>query len=148
KKAWIKAFAQKYIKVIPALCAIPPLPFKLYVKGTYVRDITNVLFEGGEGSGKSLLASIIAQSAIKKALSVQYYDWLHLKLNLKDYSQKEEHASINYHFNHSDLLIIDNIQGVDEDENKLGAYLSDQLDYIFMTRSNNNKPTILVSDGS
>lgn len=150
KKAMIKAFAQKYINVIPALCAITPMPFKLSINKLTVREVVNVLFLGGKNTGKSLIATIIAQETIRKGLRAHYYDWLDLKVLLKDFEQKEIHAEIMHKFATYDLIIVDNISAdmaLDNQTKKQSAYLVEKMDQVFNARRKANKPTILVCDG-
>jgi hypothetical protein len=148
KKAFIKAFAIKYINVIPALCAITPMPFKLKINNVTVREVVNVLFSGSRNTGKSLMAAIIAQEVIKKGLRTHYFDWLDLKVVLKDFDQKETHMDIIHKFESYDLIIIDNVGGDDDDSKKISPYLVEKMDQIFNARKNANKPTLLVCDNN
>ena len=151
KKAMIKAFALKYINVIPALCAITPMPFKLSKNNMTIREIVNVIFVGGKNTGKSLMAFIVAQEVIRKGLRVHCYDWLDLKVVLKDFEQKDIHYDIIRKFETYDLIIVDNVGGDSDEENgtkKTSAYLTEKMDQIFNARRKANKPTILVCDGN
>ena len=86
KKADIKKLVERYTKVLPAIIAGNPLKIKPRI-GTAI-NLTSLLFQGGQWSGKSLLCTLIAQEAVRKNLSVEYAvrpDFLAFK-NLKPIS--------------------------------------------------------------
>ena len=50
----------------------------------------SILFEGGVGSGKTFIASVMVKEAIKLNMNAKYFDWSELCQTLGDFNNKEE----------------------------------------------------------
>jgi DNA replication protein DnaC len=60
---------------------------------------------GGNNSGKTFIASIAVQEAIKNNLSAKYYDWSNLVDILSNFSRKEElNEAIESHYDNPALV--------------------------------------------
>jgi hypothetical protein len=67
----------------------------------------SILFEGGVGSGKTFIASVVVKEAIKLNMNAKYFDWSELCQTLGDFNNKEEIESIVEKFKTFDLVVVD-----------------------------------------
>ncbi len=104
----------------------------------------SILFEGGVGSGKTFIASVMVKEAIKLNMNAKYFDWSELCQTLGDFNNKEEIESIVEKFKTFDFVVIDGI----EDYPYFPPYFFMQLDRMCKARINSGKPYMLFSNGS
>jgi DNA replication protein DnaC len=102
------------------------------------------LFEGGVGSGKTFIASVMVKEAIKLNMNAKYFDWSELCQTLGDFNNKEEIEAIVDRFKTFDFVVIDGI----EDYPYFPPYFFMQLDRMCKARINSGKPYMLFSNGS
>jgi len=112
--------------------------------GGVKQSLHSVMFEGNNGSGKTFIASVLVQSAIKKGLTAKYYLFSNIVKLITTWDKGEQADQLCDEFKNLDLIAIDCIQKYDEFPKKL--YL--QLDEICALRLNSGKPTLLFSDGN
>jgi hypothetical protein len=135
-----KAFnlMSRYIKVLPAICA--GLPLRLRHRSGDVTKVKSLLVEGGEKSGKTLLAAVAAQSAIRNGLDVQFFDWTQLVGILMDYRSDEKLRETRVRFGEADLIVID---GVFNYHIPVPSF-EFELDLISRARLNSGRPTLIT----
>jgi len=104
----------------------------------------SILFEGGVGSGKTFIASVMVKEAIKLNMNAKYFDWSELCQTLGDFNSNEEIESIIDKFKSYDFVVIDGI----EDYPYFAPYFYMQLDRLCKARINSGKPFMLFSNGS
>lgn len=104
----------------------------------------SILFEGGVGSGKTFIASVMVKEAIKLNMNAKYFDWSELCQTLGDFNNKEEIEAIIDRFKTFDFVVIDGI----EDYPYFPPYFFMQLDRLCKARINSGKPYMLFSNGS
>jgi hypothetical protein len=104
----------------------------------------SILFEGGVGSGKTFIASVMVKEAIKLNMNAKYFDWSELCQTLGDFNNKEEIESIVEKFKTFDFVVVDGI----EDYPYFPPYFFMQLDRMCKARINSGKPYMLFSNGS
>ena len=104
----------------------------------------SILFEGGVGSGKTFIASVMVKEAIKLNMNAKYFDWSELCQTLGDFNNKEEIEAIVDRFKTFDFVVIDGI----EDYPYFPPYFFMQLDRMCKARINSGKPYMLFSNGS
>jgi len=116
------------------------------LKHTYnvVREVCSIHFEGGIGSGKSFIAAVIVQSAIRRNLSAKYYDWTELIQILTDFEKKEQADEVLEDFKELDLVAIDGIEIYTYNHPQLSIH----LDRISKARLHSGKPILLFSNGN
>ena len=76
------------------------------------QPIQNLLLIGESSSGKTLLAAIIAQEAIKQGLSTIFINWVDLEPVFADYDAREEQNRIIDECKNSDVVIIDGVENL------------------------------------
>jgi len=141
KKNGVKLFMEKYLQFIVPICAGMPLKLKL---GNVYESVTSLLFVGDSASGKTLLACIIAQAALRKGLSVKFLEWSELDAMFSDYDRRDEQNELAEECRRVDVLIID---GITDYGNNHPLFFS-QLDRIANIRLNSKRPTILTAHSS
>jgi hypothetical protein len=104
----------------------------------------SILFEGGVGSGKTFIASVMVKEAIKLNMNAKYFDWSELCQTLGDFNNKEEIEAIVEKFKTFDFVVVDGI----EDYPYFPPYFFMQLDRMCKARINSGKPYMLFSNGS
>ncbi len=116
----------------------------LYHSDKVPTKIHSLLFEGGVGSGKTFIASVMVKEAIKKNYNAKYFEWSELCQTLGDFDKKEEIDQIAERFKTFDFIVIDGI----EDYPYLTPYFYLQLDRVCKARINSGKPYMLFSNGT
>lgn len=111
-------------------------------KGVDVQS-NSIIFRGKEGSGKTLLSSVILKSALEFSHDVYYLPWVTLYDSLASYSEKEKVDLMEYYFHYSDLLVID---GVNEYAHMDNKYFKMKLETLFSYRYTKNLPLIWTMD--
>jgi DNA replication protein DnaC len=104
----------------------------------------SLLFEGGVGSGKTFIASVMVKEAIRKNYNAKYFEWSELCQTLGDFEKKEEIDQIAEKFKTFDFIVIDGI----ENYPYFTPYFYLQLDRICKARTNSGKPYMLFSNGT
>jgi hypothetical protein len=117
---------------------------KITHTGGVTTNLHSLNFEGSVGSGKTFLASVMIQSAIRQGLPAKYYDWSELISMCSDFNKKPEIDEIAEEFKNLDLVAIDGI----EIYSYSTPVTAQNLDRIFKARMNSGKPTLLFSIGN
>ena len=108
----------------------------------YLREGVGLFLHGTAGTGKTLLANLIAKEFVKLGKSVRVFNFSNLldsyTAGWKDNNLKLRHEHM---IKNADLLVIDDIGK--ELSDKLGAA---QLDAALRTRYSNSRPTIITSN--
>ena len=116
---------------------------KIKHSGGVRQPLCSVMFEGNIGSGKTFIAAVLVQSAIKKGLTAKYYEFPNIIDTLTKTDKNDQAEHLYDEFKNLDLVAIDCIQNYD-----YYAKFSLQLDRICAARINSGKPTLLFSDGN
>jgi DNA replication protein DnaC len=116
---------------------------KIKHSGGIKQRLHSILFEGGSGSGKSFIAAVLVQSAIKKGLTAKYYKLSNIIDTLTKSDRYDKADLIYEEFKNLDFVAIDCIQPYDSH-----AKFTLQLDKISSARIDSGKPTLLFSDGN
>lgn len=112
--------------------------------GNIVSRLHSILFDGKSGSGKTFIASVMVQSAIRKNLTAKYYEWSDLISTITDFDKKEEVEQINEEFKNLDFIVIDGI----EQYSYTHPLFIQNLDRLVKSRLNSGKPIFLMVLGS
>ncbi len=139
KKADIKKLIERFIKVLPAIIAGNPLKIKPRIGTAF--NVSNLLLQGGQWSGKSLLCTLIAQEAVRKNLSVEFIDWTELYSDLSGFENRDKQSHWSEIFSKKDLIILD---GIDYYDIRNPALVI-QLDRIAKSRSRSGKPIVITA---
>ena len=142
RKKKIGEFMRKYLKIIPALIGGGKMEIKRKQQSTLF--INSLLLLGGRKSGKSMLASIAVQEALRNGFTAKIYDWTELNKTLPRYDLREELDEIEANFKNCDLIVVDNVQ----DYNQKSNFFILQLDSICRKRWASGKPIIITSDST
>ena len=141
-KQAVGSFMEKYNRGIPQLCRGEKI--KLVIPNKSNRHINSLILAGGIQSGKSLIASISAQEAIKKyGLTAKVYDWTYICSKLSSYEFTQEQDLIAQDFKERDFIVIDGVQNYKINH----PCFIFQLDRISNERLKSAKPTIITVDG-
>jgi hypothetical protein len=140
KKEKIFKIISKYIQLFAYMRGGYKIIYKK--KNGTNQHYNSMILVGEIMSGKTLLASIIAQEAIKSGLNVKFFEWSDLCIKLSDFSAKEEHSLISEDFKNKDLIIIDGVSAYKINS----ASFMIQLDRLCRLRINSGKMTIITSD--
>ena len=111
--------------------------------GQHRTNLHSICFYGASGSGKTFIASVLVQSAIRKNLTAKYYDWTDIVQILTDFDKKKEIDELVEELKNVDFACIDGI----ENFNISNPYLTLQLDRISKARLNSGKPYMLFGNG-
>lgn len=103
----------------------------------------SIKFTGNNGSGKTFIASVMVQHAIRRKLTAKYYDWSEILETLIDYNRKDEVSELVEEFKNLDFIAIDGIQTFSFNHNHVAI----QLDRLGKARSNSGKPSFLMVFG-
>lgn len=106
-------------------------------------SLHSLQFVGNTGSGKTFIASVMVQHAIRKRLTAKYYDWSELLETLIDYNRKDEVNDLVEEFKELDFIAIDGVQSFHIPQ----THVAIQLDRIGKARSNSGKPIFLMVFG-
>lgn len=112
--------------------------------GHLVNKLHSILFDGKSGSGKTFIASVMVQAAIRKNLTARYYEWSDLISTITDFDKKDEFEMINEEFKTLDFIVIDGI----EQYSYTHPHFVQNLDRLAKSRLNSGKPTFLMVLGS
>lgn len=101
----------------------------------------SIIFEGAIGSGKTFIASVLVQSAIRKGLTSKFYDWTEIITTLSDFDKKDYVEVILDEFRNLDFIAIDAV----EHYSYMPNHVIPLLDRIFKARLNSGKPSIVMT---
>ena len=142
RKQDIQKFVAKYIKCLRLLCGSPVQKMMLQKANETIR-FSSLKLHGDNGSGKTMLASIIAMEAARQGLVVKYYEWAELASILSDFDNNEEHKEIAEEFRNKHLIVVDNICNI----SFANKCLKLQLDRLAQSRVKSGRPIILTFSG-
>ena len=134
----LKFYEKKLHKICDNECP------KLTHSGHRITPLHSLLFEGNVGSGKTFLASVLVQSAIRQGLSAKYYDWSELISFMSDFDKKSDFDEVVDDFKNLDLIAIDGV----EFYSYAPAHTVPQIDRLSKARINSGKPTLIFSLGN
>lgn len=117
---------------------------KIRHSGSVKQPLHSVMFEGNNGSGKSFIAAVLVQSAIKKGLTAKYYIFSNILTTLTTWDKGEQVDQLRDEFANLDLIAVDCIQKYEDMTKKYTL----QLDELCALRINSGKPTLLFTDGN
>jgi chromosomal replication initiation ATPase DnaA len=140
KKHAVQQFTKTYIKAIPGLCADEPIVFKVKVARKPPKVVTHVAYCGGQDSGKTFIASAIAQEVLRRGLRVHFFTWADLVEMLSDFSSRVERDELKHMFMKLDLVIIDSICMYD----RKSPLFPVELDRIIQARIHSGKPLVMT----
>ena len=80
----LKHYDKKFIKI----CSNESI--KITHTGGIITNLHSINFEGNVGSGKTFIASVMVQSAIRQNLPSKYYDWAEIISICSDFNKKTE----------------------------------------------------------
>lgn len=112
---------------------------------TFVRNtLHSILFEGGIGSGKTFIASVMVQSAIKKNLTAKYYDWSELLECFIDFDKKEKADEIIDDFKNLNFIALDGVEYLNYNHPQMAF----QIDRLSKARLNSGKPIMIFASNN
>ncbi len=138
RSEYVYALLRFYFKNISKICRGTKI--KITHSKNQKDNLHSLIFMGGSNSGKTFIASIAVQAAIKNNLSAKFYDWSNLVDILSNFSRKEELNEIIENFKDFDFIAIDDIQNYDITQ----ANFILQLDRLCKARLHSGKPTFLM----
>lgn len=113
--------------------------------GIYLRlngqPIQNLLLIGESSSGKTLLASIVAQEAIAQGLTAAFINWVDLEPIFADYDAREEQNAIIDDCKNSDVVVIDGVENLNLNHPNFFS----GLERIANARINRNGATVITA---
>jgi DNA replication protein DnaC len=135
-------FISTYINGLEAIFAGNGL--KVTFKNS-IEIVSSLFLDGKKASGKTLIASIIAQEAILRGYKVKFVDWVEYLDRFQSFESRQ--ASEDYFFDclNADLLIFDSVLDYNATNNK---FFSIQLDRLIKSRENIGKITICTVDSN
>lgn len=142
KKQVIQKFLERYQKALPNI-AQKRIPLRLIYSQTNTKYITNLMLVGGSGSGKSLLASIVAQNAVRQGIQTRYYDFLDILATLRDFSKTDEQDTLTMEWGLADYVVLDGVTG-EYHMGEKGPFKM-TLDRLCRTRINLGKPILITA---
>lgn len=107
-------------------------------------SLHSILFEGGIGSGKTFIASVMVQSAIRKNLTAKYYDWSDLLETFIDYDKKNKADEIIDEMKHLNFVAIDGVEYLNLNHPQLLFH----IDRFSKARLNSSNPTMIFASNN
>jgi len=114
-----------------------------YTKNKKIKFIKDLVFIGGNSSGKTLLLSLIAQTAINNGSKTLFINWADFLHKYQSYNIAEEDEDLFQAALNCDLLLIDSIRDYDMAGTRNFQVL---LDRLITKRDINDKVTIVSID--
>lgn len=130
-----------YDKHFVRICNGNPPTFKHSVNMS--DKLGSIIFEGGIGSGKTFIASVMVQLAIQKNLTAKYFDWTELLETFIDFDKKEIANDIIDDFKNLDFIALDGVENLISH-----TQLPFQLERLARARLGSNKPTFIMAFGN
>lgn len=112
--------------------------------GNVKSKLHSILFTGNQGSGKSFINSVIAQSAINQSLTTMYYEWSDLVSLMSDFDNRSEIDDVKDVFANYELVCIDGVEHISNNN----PFFNQSLDRICKARLNSGYPTVISSNGT
>jgi DNA replication protein DnaC len=112
--------------------------------GNATNDIHSLMFEGSIGSGKTFIAAVLVQSAIRQGLTAKYYDWSEILDIITDFNKKDDADNLAEELKNLDFIAIDGI----ESYNNTHPSFIQNLDRLSKARLHSGKPSVLLSIGN
>lgn len=134
----LKFYEKKFSRICEGDCP------KVKHTGNIVSRLHSILFDGKSGSGKTFIASVMVQTAIRKNLTTKYFEWSDLISVMTDFDKKEEFDQINEDFKTLDFIVVDGI----EQYSYTHPLFVQNLDRLAKSRLNSGKPIFLMVLGS
>lgn len=134
----VRATVSYYCKHIVDACSGHPWPVRH--AGGMVSKLHSLKLEGGDGSGKTFLVSVVLQEALKQGLSAYYIDWANLVYILSTFDKSSEQDEIFDIFSNYDIVAIDQVTFTGE---KYPGHCVRNLDRVCRARLNSGKPVLL-----
>lgn len=141
KSASIRKFLIWYIQNIDNL--MNNVAINLFHSKNKKTAIKNLLLHGGYGSGKTFIASVLAQEVIKAGYSVKFYSWTELVYHLNQF-QSAELDQLFEDFKKTNLICIDSIKSYDT--KSIAFELN--FDRLIVQRALTENPTIITTSKS
>jgi chromosomal replication initiation ATPase DnaA len=114
---------------------------KIKHSSTMRNSLHSILFEGGIGSGKTFLASIMVQHAIRKNINAKYYDWNELLETFIDFNKKDLADDIIEDFKNLDFIALDGVEFLNFNHPQLPFH----IDRLAKARLNSGKPIMIFA---
>lgn len=140
KSKFIKTFFTNYEQFLVPLSR--GFSLKLKHNKNQISEVQSLVVKGGSYSGKTFLASVIAQSCIKKGIAVKFYSWSDISNYLQSYDFREKQELIFSDFEKCEFIFIDGIYDYGLN-NKSFIF---QLDRLFNQRMQANLPIIITTE--
>lgn len=117
-----------------------------YVKhsGNKKSKLHSLSFEGNNNSGKTFIASVFVQLAIKNKLSAKYFDWVELLELMIDFSKKEELDEVVNDFGSYDFIAVDGIEHFNLNNSQIALH----IDRLAKARLKSGKPIFLIGNNT
>ena len=141
-KESVQAFLTAYMVALPTI-AKNRIPFKLKYPNGSRKSVTSLMLVGGSGSGKSMVASIVAQAAVRHGVSVKFYDFLEVLSILRDFNKSAEQDTLAVEWATADLVVLDGLTGEYHMGDK-GPFKM-QFDRLARARMNLAKPIVVTA---
>lgn len=135
----VYALMKFYIKHFPNICAghSPNIKHSANVRN----KLHSILFEGGIGSGKTFIASVMVQIAIQNGLSAKYYDWSDIIETMVDFDKKEQADEIIDNFKNMEFIALDGVEFLNYNHPQLPFH----IDRLAKARINSGKPIMIFA---
>lgn len=138
----VEKFVSAYINGIDAILNGGGL--KVTFKNS-IKVISDLFLDGKKASGKTLLASLIAQEAIMRGYKVKFVDWVDYLDRFQSFESRTTNEEYFLNCIEVDLLIIDSVFDYGINNSKFFVV---QLDRLISNRQNSGKITICTVDSS
>lgn len=136
----VKTIVQGYIQSLDAI--VKGDGMRILFKNS-TRVVTDMMIDGSKESGKTLLASIIAQEAINRGHSVKFMDWVDYFDRFQTFESREKNNDFFDECLAIDFLFFDSLSDYNAAGNK---YFCTQLDRLLAYRSSKGLVTIFCID--
>lgn len=133
-------FTKSYLEAMEGILNGYPLKVK-FKKQTVL--VTDVFFDGGKGSGKTFILSVLAQRAINMGFTAKFVSWASFVDSFLTFDSMKENEKLFQDCMEVDLLIFDSVFDYDINNNK---FFSVKLDNLISSRTASNKITICSID--
>ena len=138
----IKQFVKFYSANLAAI--VQGKSLYLQHSGNVKDKLHSILFVGTQGSGKSFINSVIAQTAIDQSLTTIYYEWSDLSSLMSDFDNRSEIDDVKDIFASYELICIDGVEHISNHN----PFFNQSLDRLCKARLNSGYPTIISSNGT
>jgi DNA replication protein DnaC len=142
----VSTYVKKFVKFYSANISAIVQGKSLYLQHSVnvKSKLHSILFVGNQGSGKSFINSVIAQSAINQSLTTMYYEWSDLSSLMSDFDNRSEIDDVKEIFATYELICIDGVEHISNHN----PFFNQSLDRICKARLNSGYPTVISSNGT